>query len=208
MPDFIAESNGRFSANMETTPGGKPCRTCMDFRTWAKLQKQTFESEKVDFLFKCCSDVQWIFPEYSLLRLFLQKSDKDQSNADNKSINDAISSSRRKDCPLDKDELGSSTWAFLHTMAAYYPDSPTVEQKKDMKTFFHLLSKFYPCNVCAEDLQVQLKKTPPQTESQEGLSRWLCDIHNEVNKKLGKPVFNCKLVNQRWRDGWLDGSCD
>jgi hypothetical protein len=28
-------------------------------------------------------------------------------------------------CPVDKDELGSSTWNLLHTLAAYYPDEPT-----------------------------------------------------------------------------------
>jgi FAD-linked sulfhydryl oxidase len=93
-------------------------------------------------------------------------------------------------------------------MAAYYPDKPTKNQKADMNNFFHIFSKFYPCNICAEDLQEQLKHSPPETGSQEKLSQWLCRIHNEVNKKLGKAEFDCKLVNQRWRDGWLDGSCD
>lgn len=30
----------------------------------------------------------------------------------------------------------------------------------------------------------------------------------EVNRKLGKPDFDCSLVDERWRDGWKDGSCD
>jgi FAD-linked sulfhydryl oxidase len=114
----------------------------------------------------------------------------------------------QNNCPLNKDELGSKTWALLHTMAAYYPDKPTEEQKTDMKNFFHLFSKFYPCNVCAEDMQEQIKLMPPETNSQSSLSQWLCRIHNGVNKKLGKPKFDCKLVNQRWKDGWTDGSCD
>ena len=121
----------------------------------------------------------------------------------------ALSASKnRADCPLDKDELGSKTWAFLHTMAAYYPEKPTVVQKADMRTFFDVFSKFYPCNTCAEDLQEQLKLTPPRTESQHQLTQWLCSVHNEVNKKLGKPMFDCSLVDQRWRTGWADGSCD
>lgn len=93
-------------------------------------------------------------------------------------------------------------------MAAYYPEKPSRQQKNDISNFFHIFSKFYPCNVCAEDLREQLIVTPPQTSSQHDLSQWLCKIHNEVNKKLGKNEFDCKLVNQRWRDGWLDGSCD
>ena len=93
-------------------------------------------------------------------------------------------------------------------MAAYYPDHPTTEEKKEMKTFFHILSRFYPCSICAEDLKVQIQETPPRTESQYQLTQWLCEVHNNINKKLGKPLFDCKLVNERWRDGWKDGSCD
>lgn len=28
----------------------KPCRTCTDFQTWAKLQKKTYDFEKVSFI--------------------------------------------------------------------------------------------------------------------------------------------------------------
>ncbi|XP_053996713.1 FAD-linked sulfhydryl oxidase ALR [Hylaeus anthracinus] len=153
----------------------KPCRACTDFKTWAKIQKKTFESEK--------------------------ESGKKQEKI-------SSISNRRDDCPLDKDELGSRTWSLLHTMAAYYPDHPNEEQKSDMRNFFYTFSKFYPCYVCAEDLREQLKQSPPQTDSQKQLSYWLCDIHNEINEKLGKPRFDCNLVDQRWKDGWLDGSCD
>lgn len=134
---------------------------------------------------------------------FIQELQKKQNKKPSSGNND-----RREDCPLDKNELGSKTWAFLHTMAAYYPDKPNEKQKRDMKNFFQIFSKFYPCTICAEDLQEQLKHSPPETDSQEKLSQWLCKIHNDVNRKLGKQEFDCKLVNQRWRDGWLDGSCD
>ncbi|XP_014218040.1 FAD-linked sulfhydryl oxidase ALR [Copidosoma floridanum] len=165
---------------MEIGADGKPCRACSDFKYWAKLQKKAFYNES--------------------------KNSEDK-NPDKKSVESTAIVSR-KDCPLDRGELGSSTWSFLHTMAAYYPDTPTAEQKTSMSTFFNLFAKFYPCRICAEDLQAQLEESPPQTDSQHRLSQWLCDIHNEVNEKLGKPLFDCKLVNQRWRDGWADGSCD
>lgn len=58
------------------------------------------------------------------------------------------------------------------------------------------------CNV------FRLKIDPPKTESQEALSQWLCRLHNKVNIKTGKEIFDCSKVNERWRDGWLDGSCD
>ncbi|GLV34771.1 Augmenter of liver regeneration [Carabus blaptoides fortunei] len=113
----------------------------------------------------------------------------------------------REDCPLDKDQLGRSTWGFLHTMAARYPKKPNVQEKNDMTQFIHLFSKFYPCDICAADFREDLKTTPPKIDSQDSLSQWLCTMHNKVNIKLGKPEFDCSKVNERWRDGWLDGSC-
>ncbi|KAL1517384.1 hypothetical protein ABEB36_001153 [Hypothenemus hampei] len=131
-------------------------------------------------------------------------------NSDSSNINDSEGhvKSRRNDCPLDKDELGNKSWGLLHTMAAKYPEHPLQTEKCDMKTFFNVFAKFYPCQSCAEDLREELKIDPPNVNSQEELSQWLCRLHNKVNVKVGKKVFDCSKVNERWRDGWLDGSCD
>uniref|UniRef100_A0A1I7S9R3 Sulfhydryl oxidase n=1 Tax=Bursaphelenchus xylophilus TaxID=6326 RepID=A0A1I7S9R3_BURXY len=115
---------------------------------------------------------------------------------------------RRKDCPVDKDELGRSTWNLLHTMSVYYPDEPTATDKKDMNDTLTALSKTYPCPPCAEDLRKDLKKNPPKLESRDALSQWMCEMHNRVNQKLGKEKFDCTKVMERWYDGWKDGSCD
>ncbi|XP_064480016.1 FAD-linked sulfhydryl oxidase ALR-like [Ornithodoros turicata] len=113
-----------------------------------------------------------------------------------------------RNCPLDRETLGRNTWSLLHTMAAYYPDRPNTTQQEDMKQFFRIFSKFYPCDDCATDFQKSLEKRPPATSSRKELSRWLCDEHNEVNRKLGKPQFDCSRVDERWLHGWRDGSCD
>ncbi|KAL4104877.1 hypothetical protein QTP88_020153 [Uroleucon formosanum] len=111
------------------------------------------------------------------------------------------------DCPLDKAQLGYHTWSLLHTMVAYYPDDPSHQQRKDMDNFFRLIGRLYPCETCARDFTLLLTSQPPETYSQQSLSNWLCRVHNHVNQKLGKPLFDCNLVNERWRDGWKDGSC-
>ncbi|KAK3600902.1 hypothetical protein CHS0354_019255 [Potamilus streckersoni] len=114
----------------------------------------------------------------------------------------------KKECPLDVEKLGRNTWSFLHTMAAYYPDKPTEVQQTDMKSLINLFSKFYPCDHCASDLRVSLKNNEPDTSSRYNLSQWMCHLHNEVNRKLGKPEFDCRKVDERWLHGWKDGSCD
>ncbi|RDD42064.1 FAD-linked sulfhydryl oxidase ALR [Trichoplax sp. H2] len=117
-------------------------------------------------------------------------------------------STEKKECPLFLGELGRSTWGFLHTMAAYYPDNPSPSQKEDIQKFMHLFSKFFPCDDCATHLRSWMKDNPPQAENQDRFSKWMCYAHNEVNGRLGKKLFDCSKVNERWRDGWKDGSCD
>jgi FAD-linked sulfhydryl oxidase len=118
------------------------------------------------------------------------------------------------ECPVDKDELGRGTWALLHTMAAYYPDKPSSQQKIYAELLFRGLAALYPCKICATHMQECVRDKPPETESRESLSLWVCDLHNKVNEVLGKDVYPCKLkdLDTRWRTGssacWDEGAED
>lgn len=116
----------------------------------------------------------------------------------------------RSDCPPDTAALGRSTWTFLHTTAAYYPTRAPPETQTNMRRLLESLSLLYPCVPCANDFQEDMRANPPDLSGRAGLSRWLCERHNEVNDKLGKERFDCSWdsLNRRWKDGPEDGSCD
>jgi FAD-linked sulfhydryl oxidase len=113
-------------------------------------------------------------------------------------------------CPPDVEILGRHTWTFLHTTAAFYPDAPKAPQKQAMLGFLNNLPSLYPCSHCADELKEEIKRCPvePAVESRSALGLWMCQIHNQVNERLGKDAFDCSKVNLRWRDGWPDKSCE
>lgn len=116
----------------------------------------------------------------------------------------------RANCPPDSEALGRATWTFLHTMAANYPEKPGFSEQVEMLSFFNTFSKIYPCWYCADDFRkwMNLRQNKPRVSSQEELNIWLCEAHNEVNRKLGKKEFNCQDWMYRWKKGWPDGRCD
>jgi mitochondrial FAD-linked sulfhydryl oxidase len=148
------------------------CGVCGDIRNWAKqAQRQAFETTEKIF----------------------------HSTQHDAQMNNG-SSYEPFPCPANAETLGQSTWMFLHTMAAYYPEHPTSQEQKRAAELFHALADLYPCHICAEHLKDELQVSPPQTESSKAFSKWLCDLHNQVNVLLGKPIFDCSKVFERWKN--------
>jgi len=112
-------------------------------------------------------------------------------------------------CPLTRNEVGRASWGFLHTLAAYYPDRPSLTQQEEMRHFLVSFSRLYPCGYCADRTIEELERNPPRTDSRPHLALWLCSVHNEVNDRLGKPLFDCQIdkLDIRWRHGH-NHSCD
>lgn len=92
---------------------GRPCKACVSVEDMMRMARESAKKKGIPF--------------------------------DDKSIpkpahpEEQPSSSRQ--CPVDKDELGRSTWNLLHTMAAYYPDKPTTDDQQSMKSTVESLSK-------------------------------------------------------------------
>lgn len=103
-----------------------------------------------------------------------------------------------------KAALGRSTWHFLHTMTLRFPDKPTKAESDTLRSFFENFAQLYPCGECARHFQQLIKELPPQVGSRMGASLWLCAVHNEVNKSLGKKEFPCDKLDESYDCGCGD----
>ena len=84
---------------------------------------------------------------------------------------------------------GPPGWKFMHYMTFAYPDKPTRKERQDADSFFTSLKSLLPCDSCRKEYTSLLRKFKPQTKSKDSLSRWLVDIHNRVNTRLGKNTI-------------------
>ena len=195
-------------------PDGKPCKICTSFRNWkpptsartnptpttttATTGKKPSDDQGGAARAIASATALAASSASTAAGLLLQEGDDDARRLGR----------RAATCPPDVESLGRATWTFLHTTAAYYPDAPTPTQRAHMLQLLHALPRLYPCSHCAGDLGDRMRRRPPDVRSRSALSAWLCETHNEVNAVLGKPAFDCLRVDERWKDGPKDGSCD
>lgn len=101
-----------------------------------------------------------------------------------------------------------------------------------MRGLIEGVAMFFPCKTCSKDFSESIRQSPPKcvkppshcfgfasptyhtpyptppnsVESRSTLSLWLCDQHNRVNEKLGKPRFRCEMVRPKERKKGADRS--
>jgi hypothetical protein len=84
---------------------------------------------------------------------------------------------------------GPPMWHFLHTMSFNYPVNPTNKDKKNYKLFVLSLRTILPCKYCRINLTNNLKANPitnKAMENRDNFSKFMYDLHETVNKFLGK----------------------
>ncbi|KAG6813872.1 hypothetical protein H0H92_006279 [Tricholoma furcatifolium] len=186
--------NKKMPPGMVMGPDGKPCKICTAFRHWRpgtvdKEQKGGRRTTSTAAMMAALASGTDVAPAPT-------------------TSSTPIPEGPPPDCPADVEQLGRATWTFLHTTAAYYPERPTPTQRANMLMLLRSLPLLYPCTNCAEDFGKKMAQHPPDVSGRIGLSKWLCERHNDVNEKLGKQLFDCAKTDERWKDGPADGRCD
>ncbi len=47
-------------------------------------------------------------------------------------------------------------------------------------------------------MKEMIEQNPPKSKTREELVYYMCDIHNIVNKRLNKPIYDCKKAFDIW----------
>mgnify|MGYP001205451447 CR=1 FL=1 len=97
-------------------------------------------------------------------------------------------------------EWGPSAWNFLHTISYSYSSSPTEAQKKNMYNFLKYFATVIPCAKCRIEFSRVLYENMKSYndvifEKRQNLVEFLIDMHNYVNKKIGKRIYTYKEID-------------
>ena len=97
---------------------------------------------------------------------------------------------------------GPAMWHYLHTMSFNYPVHPTKENKEHYRDFVLNLQNVLPCGKCRKNLVKNFKKLPltlDNMESRKTFSKYIFDLHEVVNKMLGKKSgLTYETVRERY----------
>ena len=90
---------------------------------------------------------------------------------------------------------GKSTWSLLHTIAARINETSYKKLKHELHQLFIQICSNLPCPECARHAREFIKIVRLETIPTKQLFRsMLYQFHNNVNKRIGKPIHNMKTI--------------
>ena len=85
---------------------------------------------------------------------------------------------------------GESFWNVIHYITMAYPDDPTEEDRQNISAFIKSLQHVLPCETCRNHFKANLITYPLTNESRYNFITWAVNVHNEVNRRTGKPEMS------------------
>ncbi|TNV75123.1 hypothetical protein FGO68_gene4348 [Halteria grandinella] len=109
-----------------------------------------------------------------------------------------MESSNHKDQQL----YGRRVWNLLHSMAAYYPEQPSQEDKQNAQLF---LESFMEVGIdyteWGHKFIERMKEEEVDLSGRRGFAEWMCRQHNKVNRDRKREEYDCEYGNLRKRWG-------
>lgn len=86
---------------------------------------------------------------------------------------------------------GTDQWKAMHRFSLAYPKrNPTTKHRRAARQYFESLQYLLPCVGCRAHYAKHFRDTfrSSTTDNRMALARWVYDLHEAVNKRLGKPA--------------------
>lgn len=95
---------------------------------------------------------------------------------------------------------GEYVWIGGHLMTVNYPYKPSDEDKYGAVMYFTSLKYMLPCEVCKKNYKQKLNEKPikDHVNSRLELFKWWVDVHNMVNRCLGKKEWNYEKARKHY----------
>ena len=82
-------------------------------------------------------------------------------------------------------------------MSQQYPTNPNRSDRIDFNTTFRNMLRYLPCDdPCQKHSKEWIAKNPPDLESRDAITAYMCKFHNSVREKQGKPLVDCNNVGK------------
>jgi hypothetical protein len=98
---------------------------------------------------------------------------------------------------INPKKWGDAYWKMSHYITFAYPDAPTNEDKINVKSYFDNLRYLLPCANCRGHYIQHLSMYPLTDDilsSRYKLIKWLIDLHNAVNRRIGQREYTIDEV--------------
>lgn len=104
---------------------------------------------------------------------------------------------------------GLESWSFLHNITFNYPLKPNNQEKNNYYKYFKYLGNILPCSECKNHYNNLFKYINIKLflDDRYSLIWWLFIIHNLINKKLNKNIYNFKQLITRYHNFNNNNSC-
>lgn len=101
---------------------------------------------------------------------------------------------------IDPKIWGPSFWDTFHTIASTYDDNPSKSIQEATKQFIQSIPIFLPCKECQDHAFAFIKKSNLNSvvSNKSAMFLFFFNFHNEVNKRLNKPVMSYKNAVKKY----------
>jgi hypothetical protein len=96
--------------------------------------------------------------------------------------------------------FGPFMWATIHYICLAAPSNLSETDKNNYKNFFSILPAIMPCQACGIHLAENYNTLPINDflSTNQDLFKWSVDLHNIVNRQLGKSEISVEDAKQTW----------